>query len=132
MGFLGKLLGMGIGTTVESIGNVVDKFVETPEEKKAAEIVMMKLMQEPDRLQVELNKIEAGHRSVFIAGWRPMVGWLCCGALGWGWIVLPILKVFMPEQPMPQIATNESISLIMALLGMGALRTYDKSKGLSK
>ena len=130
-GFIGKMLGSGIVEGAKGIADIVDKFMETPDEKRAAEIIYRKLQQRPDELQTEINKIEAGHRSMFVAGWRPATGWLCAMALGWGWIVAPTLQFFYPEQKMPAIEVGEAISLIMAMLGMGALRSYEKSKGLT-
>ena len=52
----------------------------------------MKLLQNPDKWQTEINKVEAGHRNVFIAGWRPMIGWICASSLLWGWVLAPIIE----------------------------------------
>lgn len=131
-GFIGKMLGGGIIEGAKGIAGIVDQFMETPDEKRAAEIIYHKLQQRPDELQVEINKVEAGHRSLFVSGWRPAVGWLCAGALGWGWIFAPILQFFYPEKIMPTIEVGEAISLIMAMLGMGVLRTYEKRNKLTK
>jgi len=130
--FIGKMLGGGIIEGATGVANIVDKFMETPDEKRAAEIVNRKLQQRPDELQTEINKIEAGHRSMFVAGWRPAVGWICVFALGWGWIIAPILQFIWPDKAMPAIEIGQAISLVMALLGMGALRTYEKQSSISK
>ncbi len=130
--FFAKMLGGGVIQGAKGIAEIVDKFVETPDEKRAAEIVNRKLQQRPDELQVEINKIEAGHRSLFVAGWRPAIGWICASALAWGWILAPILQFLYPTYKMPAIEVGEAISLIMAMLGMGALRTYEKRSGLIK
>ena len=132
MSWISGLLGGGIIQGAKGIAEIVDKFVETPEEKKAAEIVLMKLQQKPDEVQAEINKIEAGHRSLFVAGWRPAVGWVCTIALTWGWILAPILQFVYPDRTMPAVEVGQAISLIMALLGMGALRSYEKRSGLTK
>ena len=131
-GFIGKMIGSGVIDGAKGVADIVDKFMETPDEKRAAEIVNRKLQQKPDELQVEINKIEAGHRSMFVAGWRPAVGWICVSALAWGWIIAPVLQFFYPNYKMPAIEVGEAISLIMAMLGMGALRTYEKKSGLIK
>lgn len=132
MSLLASILGGSVIEGAKGIAEIVDKFVETPEEKKAAEIVLMKLMQKPDEVQAEINKKEAGHRSVFVAGWRPALGWLCATALGWGWIVAPILQFFFPERPMPVIELGQAVSLVMAMLGMGTLRSYEKKHNITK
>ena len=135
MSWLSGLLGSGAGDLVTGVASAIDRFVETGEEKKAAEALMMKIQQEPDKWQAEINKIEAGHRSMFVAGWRPGVGWICVLALFWGWILRPVVETVMATTGhqiiLPAIQTNEAISLVMALLGMGALRTYEKQKGLT-
>ena len=131
MGFLSSLLGIGVGKAADGIASAIDKFVETPEEKKAAEIILMKAQQQPAKWQAEINKMEAGHRTVFVAGWRPFVGWVAALALAWGWIVGPILVFLYPGREMPAIEVGQAISLIMAMLGMGALRTYEKREGIS-
>ena len=132
MSWISGLLGGGVIQGAKGIAEIVDKFVETSEEKKAAEIVLMKLQQKPDEVQAEINKIEAGHRSLFVAGWRPAIGWVCTTALTWGWIIAPILQFIYPDRIMPAIEVGQAISLIMALLGMGALRSYEKRSGLAK
>lgn len=131
MGILGKILGLGIGQTVGTVADVIDKFVETDEEKAAAELVKMKLFAREGEAQVELNKKEAGHRSVFVAGWRPATGWICNAALAWGWIIAPILMFLYPDHEMPAIQVQQAISVIMAMLGMGALRSWEKKNGLT-
>lgn len=131
MGLVSWLLGKSIGETAKGVADVIDKFVETPDEKKAAEMLRRKIQMEPDRWQVEINKIEAGHRALFVAGWRPAVGWICVFALAWGWIVAPILQFFFPGRPLPAIEIGQAISLIMAMLGMGALRSYEKKHNLT-
>jgi hypothetical protein len=132
MSLLASILGGSVIQGAKGIAEIVDKFVETPEEKKAAEIVLMKLMQKPDEVQAEINKIEAGHRSLFVAGWRPSLGWICAAALGWGWILAPVLLFIFPDKTMPAIELGQATSLVMAMLGMGALRSYEKKNHITK
>ena len=131
MGFLSKLIGGGITETAKGLAGVVNQFMETPDEKHAAEIVNRKLQARPDELQAEINRIEAGHRSLFVAGWRPAVGWICVFALGWGWIIAPVVQFIWPGRELPAIEIGQAISLIMAMLGMGALRSYEKKNKLT-
>ena len=131
MSFISSLLGGGLIDGAKGIADIVDKFIETPDEKKAAEIIYRKLQQRPDELQAEINKVEAGHRNLFVAGWRPAIGWICAFALGWGWILAPILQFIYPERTMPAIEVGEAISLVMAMLGMGALRSYEKKNKIT-
>lgn len=133
MSLLGKIVGSDIGGLAEKLVGLIDKFVETPDEKKAAEIIKIKLLSKPDELQMEVNKIEAAHRTLFVAGWRPAVGWVCVAALAWSWIVQPIVSIAVSalgvNVELPDINIDDSMTLIMALLGMGALRTFEKTRG---
>ena len=132
MGILSKLIGGSIGEMANGVASAIDRFVETDEEKAAAQLLLMKVQQEPDKWQAEINKIEAGHRSMFVAGWRPAIGWICATALFWGWIVGPTVQFFYANKTLPGIELGQAISLIMALLGMGALRSYEKKHSLTK
>ena len=132
MGFFSKALGLGIVKTAEGVAGVVNQFMETPDEKRAAEIVMTKLNQNSDKWQTEINKIEAGHRSLFVAGWRPAIGWICTFGLAWGWILAPFIQFLFPDKVMPVIETGQAIALVMALLGIGGLRSYEKQMGLTQ
>lgn len=131
-GFLTKLVGGGIIDAAGGVADIIDRFVETEEERKAADLLLLKAQQEPDKWQALTNQLEAQHRSIFVAGWRPMIGWICASALAWGWIIGPVVQFIYPDRTLPAIEIGQAISLIMAMLGMGALRSYEKSKGLSE
>jgi len=129
--FLGKLVGSGVNELATGVMDGIDRFIETPDEKRAANIIRKKIAMEPDKWQIEINKIEAQHRTLFVAGWRPAVGWICAIALAWGWIIGPTLQFFFPERTMPAIETGQAIALVMTMLGMGGIRTYEKKVGVS-
>ncbi len=130
------MVGSGAVETAKGIADVVDRFVETKEEKKAAEVLLMKIKQEPDKWQTEINKIEAGHRTIFVAGWRPFIGWICGVSLGMVFILFPLLQWFSDligePIPAPTIETGALFSIVTALLGLGAARSYEKKKKISK
>lgn len=137
--FLGKLVGSGVGEMAEGVASAIDRFVETKEEKAAADLLFMKIQQEPDKWQVEVNKIEAAHRSIFVAGWRPFLGWVCGVGLGWHFIGLPFAAFVLAAMgktvlvsALPVINAAELTTLIFGMLGLGAARTYEKKKGLTK
>lgn len=136
-GFLGNLVGGGIAETAKGVADVIDKFVETPDEKRVAQQIKQKMMMEPVLAQVELNKIEAGHRSIFVAGWRPFIGWVCGFALAWHFILFDILSwitlMWKPEITLPELGgTDTLITVLLAMLGLGGLRTYEKKIGKAK
>lgn len=138
--FFGKLVGSGIGTLAKDVASVVDQFVETEEEKKAAAALLMKIQQKPDEWQAEINKIEAGHRTLFVAGWRPFIGWICGAGLGMHFILFPLLEwstalldgVWIIKKTVaPVVEWQVLMTLVLSLLGLGASRTYEKMKGLT-
>lgn len=136
MGFLDSLVGGSVAGLVDGVAGAIDRFVETDEEKKAAELLVIKMHQEPDRWQAEINKIEASHRSIFVAGWRPFIGWVCGIGIAWEFVGKPI-GLFVSEAigstlTLPTVATGELMTLIFALLGLGGLRSYEKKQGLTR
>jgi hypothetical protein len=148
MGFLAQLFGMTaadagktIATPIEAIGNVFDKLFTSDEEKAQAAAVLAKLAQRPGELQVELNKIEASHSSVFVAGWRPAIGWVCAASLAAYYIpqffLASVIWVRMSWDmqtlvPYPVGQISGLMELVLAMLGLGALRSFDKAVGTSK
>ncbi len=134
-GLISKLVGGSIGEMAGGIAGAIDRFVETPEERKAAELILMKAQQEPDKWQAEINKIEAGHRTIFVAGWRPFIGWVCGVGIAWHFILRHIVDVIIQLSDktinLPVIESGELISLALAMLGMGALRSYEKKNNLT-
>ncbi len=82
MGVLDKIIGAPFIGAAEGIANIIDRFVETADEKAAAEVVKQRILARPREAQIEINKIEAAHRSILVAGWRPFIGWVCGVCLG--------------------------------------------------
>ena len=109
-----------------------------PDPVKRAE-VMTTLLTELGKLdqgQLAINQTEAAHRSLFVAGWRPCIGWLCAFGLAYQFVFLPFASwgaaVFaLPMPPLPGLDDN-LWQLTMGMLGMGALRSFEKMKGLTK
>lgn len=138
MSFLSKLFGIGGGTdAITAIGNVVDDVFTNDEERAQAQAVLEKLRQQPAALQIALNQVEASHRSVFVAGWRPFVGWVCGFGLAYHFIIQPLLSFVLvvlgvdigklPEFDMASLQT-----ILLGMMGLGGLRTFEKIKGKSK
>ena len=125
MGFLDKLVGGGVVTAVDGIANVVDKFVETPDEKRAWEQIKLKIAQEPQLAQIELNKVEASHRTMFVAGWRPWIGWMCGWGLTFVFLINPIIQ-WITGKPGPDLPLDIMFELVLGMLGLAGLRTFEK------
>ena len=81
----------------------------------------------------ELNTAEAQHRSIFVAGWRPFIGWICGTAFAYHYILLPTMKSIVAyhgiEVDWPVLETDQLFTVLMGMLGLGGLRTYEKMKG---
>lgn len=85
--------------------------------------------------QTEINKIEAGHQSIFVSGWRPYIGWVCGMAIAWAFLVAPMLAWLLPVMGVvavvPPLQTEFLLELVFAMLGLGGLRTFEKLKGVA-
>jgi len=120
---------------IAPISKLLDKFIPDADEKAklAHEIATMaqKQAHESAMAQVKVNEKEAQHRSIFVAGWRPFIGWTCGLALFYHFIVQPILVFFM-DKPAPSFDMSTLSTILMGMLGLGGLRTFEKYKGKSK
>ena len=85
--------------------------------------------------QAEINKVEAGHRSIFVSGWRPYIGWACGMAIAWTFLLAPMLSWLLPltgvVTVVPPLQTEFLLELVFAMLGLGGLRTFEKLKGVA-
>ena len=129
---LEKFLGEASARPIEAIGNLFDQLFTSDEERKAADALLIKIAQNPQILQAEINTIEASHRSVFVAGWRPFTGWVCGFALAYNFILRDVLILFAPNQAPPDLNIDTLTTVMFALLGLGGLRTYEKLNGRTK
>ena len=114
-----------IGNIIDKVAGHVDKFTLDKEEKA-------QLIQEINKAQIEVNKIEAGQTNVFVSGWRPFIGWTCGVALCYHFVLQPLLMfVFLAiGKPMEfQVFDMTTLTtVLMGMLGLGGLRTYEKVK----
>ncbi len=123
-----------------SIGTkIIDRVIpdKTAAAQAQAELVKMQVSGELEQLagQLEVNKVEAAHSSLFVAGWRPFIGWVCGAALAYQFVIRPIVTWAVPSMgytiaEMPGLDDN-LWELLTGMLGLGGLRTYEKVK-LSK
>ena len=84
-------------------------------------------------LQTKINEIEAGHRSIFVAGWRPFIGWICGFALAYNFVIRDLfIWVLQPEEIPPALQMEHLMTVLLGMLGLGGLRTYEKLKDKTK
>ena len=126
---------------VGPVTGLLDKFIEDKDQKAALahEIATMgeKHSQEALLAQLEINKAEAASGSLFKGGWRPFVGWTCGVALLYHFILTPLILFGVGLSgatipPLPEFDMSSLMTVLMGMLGLGGLRTYEKQKGLTK
>jgi len=122
------------------VGDVLDRFFPNKEEKaKAEREIEAKLtahLASIDLAQLEVNKQEASHRSILVAGWRPFVGWTCGLALFYTYLVQPMATFVLAQTghliQLPPVDLSAMMPVLLGMLGLGGLRSFEKYKGVSK
>ena len=130
-----------ISSVLPLVGDVVKRFLPEDKEERAKaereiEAQLMKHLSSIDVAQLEINRAEALHRSVWVAGWRPFTGWSCGIALAYSYVLQPILVFIMAQTgtlvTLTTMNIGEMMPVLMGMLGLGGLRTYEKYKGFAK
>ena len=84
-----------IDKLIDPVSNILDKFIADKDLKQKLNHEIELEIQKANTAQIEVNKVEAGHRSIFVAGWRPCCGWICAIALGYHFVLQPIILFFL-------------------------------------
>ena len=130
-----------IDQLIGPITGLLDKFIEDKDQKAklAHDIATMseKHAQELAKGQLEINKAEAASGSVFKGGWRPFIGWVCGVAFAYHFVLQPLIVfgvtaagVDIPA--LPEFDMGSLMTVMMGMLGLGGLRSYEKKQGLAK
>ena len=125
-----------IAALLPILGGVIDKVLPDKAAADKAKLEMqLKLLDAANAgalAQLEVNKVEAAHQSTFVAGWRPAIGWVCAAALAYSYMLVPLVgfALTMMGQPVPKwpVLDGNLWELMFGMLGMGALRSYDKAQ----
>jgi hypothetical protein len=120
-------------------GKLIDRLWPDPAQGAAAKLELIKLQQSGDLAQMtgqlEINKVEAANANMFVSGWRPAIGWVCALALLYQYLVRPLAVAIFAAvgHPLPVMpGLDENLwQLMMAMLGMGGLRTFEKVQGVA-
>jgi hypothetical protein len=136
---LGDILKSIIGPI---LGPLIDRIPDKNERARAQEAIEKQMVDAISGLvegQLRINQQEATHGSIFVAGWRPAVGWVCGLSLFWNFIVQPLLlwaAWIVPEgadlATAPKLDTGELMTVLLGMLGLGGLRTYEKKVGVAR
>ena len=125
-----------VDSVVGVAGKVLDKFVEDKDLRLKLDAELRSQLINLDALQAQTNLEQAKHDSIFVAGARPSIMWICAFSLAWQYIIGPMaswaLTIYDPLIQLPTLGTEELTGLVMALLGLGAARSYEKSKGVAR
>ena len=133
----------GIGSIIESVGKVAGDLVTTEKEKRELDLREKELDQKTDLAQIEVNKAEAQHSSVFVAGWRPAIGWVGVAAMAyqfllyplmlWGWTWMQGTGWIPAELKAPPVLEADQLWVILSgILGIAGMRSFEKTKGVAR
>tara|TARA_R100001224_G_scaffold62480_1_gene37350 strand:+ start:4444 stop:4848 length:405 start_codon:yes stop_codon:yes gene_type:complete len=131
---------LNLGSLVGPVSGLLDKFIEDKDVKNklAHDLSTMaeRHAQELAKGQMEINKTEAAHKSLFVAGWRPAIGWICGLGMASNFLLIPVANFVLALTGsaivVPLLDTGEMMPVLMGMLGLGAMRTYEKKQGVQR
>lgn len=116
------------------LGPLIDKLVPDVNAAAQAKLELAKMEASGELQQVmaqlDINKTEAASTSIFVAGWRPFIGWVCGSALASNYILAPFVAALF-GRTLPQLSLTDLMPVLFALLGLGGMRSYEKVKGVA-
>lgn len=129
---------VGLDDLVAEVGKTVRQVLPDPQARREIELKLSELQDKAEARmaaevqgQLEINKLEAQHASVFVAGWRPFIGWVCGYALAWNLLLSPALTALFGT-PLSVLNVEYVMTLAGVLLGSSAIRTYERKVGISR
>lgn len=132
MSFIAKLFGGG----TKGIGQLAKDIREAVKGKEMDPNQQLEVASKLAEVQAKINEAEATHRSIFVAGWRPFVGWVCGVGLGYAVFLEPLLRFIFRvngwEVEFPKIDTNITMQVLLGMLGLAGARSYEKKNKLTK
>jgi hypothetical protein len=125
---------------VEIGARLLDKIIPDKDAREKAQAELLKAAQEQDFQlalgQIKVNEAEAQNSNLFVAGWRPAVGWVCVVGLSYNFVIYPLLLWLVAstgaEFKPPSLLSDTLMELVLGMLGLGALRTAEKWRGVAR
>ena len=130
-------MGIPIIDIISKAIGLIDNLHTSDEERRESAIRELQEVGQQLKAQVEVNRIEAAHASIFVAGWRPAVGWVCGSSLAYAAIIDPLLRfvakvVFGYSGVFPVVDTNLTMQVLLGMLGLAGMRTWEGQKGVKR
>ena len=134
---------LGVGSIIKAVGKIAGDLITTDKERLEMEVEQRKLDLEEKRInqatdlaQLEVNKEEAKSSSFFVSGWRPFIGWGCGIAFIYSALIEPICRfvattIFLYNGSFPVIDSDLTMQVMLGMLGLGAMRSYEKKSGVA-
>lgn len=126
---------------IEGVIGIVNRIFpdKTEAQKQAFQVALQQMLADKELAlkQLDVNAVEAASSNLFVAGWRPFIGWVCSTIFLWTYLLQPLLVFLLtisgnPVPPMPTFGGEAIMPVLLGLLGLGGLRTYEKIKGTNK
>lgn len=130
MSLAATITGLVIKPITDLISEMVEDKDKAAELKNRIETLASEQAHAIDIAQIEVNKIEASSKSLFVAGWRPFIGWTCGVAMGFNYLVVPVAGA--AGYDITALDTTTMFPVLLGLLGLGSLRTYEKTQGVAR
>lgn len=128
---------LSIFDAVTPVINKILDFIPDPQQKLAAQQQLMGSLQAWDAQQVQIDTAEASSNSIFVAGWRPFIGWICGSAMAYKFILQPIIVLILlvshstfDPKLLPVLDWSEMSTVLIGMLGLGGMKTYEKIQGV--
>jgi hypothetical protein len=129
-----------ISSLVAPVSGLLDKFIEDKDQRAllAHEIATLAEKQAQEQItgQIKTNQIEAAHQSMFVAGWRPAVGWVCALAMLLNFILIPFINLGMDlaglDIRLDLIEMETMMPVLLGMLGLGGMRSYEKARNVAR
>ena len=129
-----------ISSLVAPVSGLLDKFIEDKDQRAllAHEIATLAEKQAQEQIveQIKTNQIEAAHQSMFVAGWRPSIGWVCSLAMLLNFILIPFINLGMEfagqDIRLDLIEMDTMMPVLLGMLGLGGMRSYEKARNVAR
>lgn len=134
---------LGIGAIIDSVGKVASDLITTDKERIELELEGRRIDQATDLAQMEVNKTEAQNQNLFVAGWRPAIGWVGAAAMAYQFLAYPLLvwswtwmqaEQIVPQEvkPPPMLDTDALWVILSGMLGIAGMRSFEKTRGVAR